>query len=535
MRVLLLYANPNQSAPVSPYGLDIIRSTLRARVPRAETLTINPFIEHVDPEAYLAAVLDAYAPDLVALSIRNIDNAIVAVSGETPPDGSPIDIVAYAPAVRGLVKILREWRADLACVVGGAGFTACPAEFLDYLDLDYGLIGPAEEAFARLTAELADLRPPHRGRIAEILATLPGAIVRQEGGFLRSRAAASLGSERAAPIGLAPEYQLLYRLRNIPVAVRTKTGCPLRCSYCTDPINVRRTDRRPLDNVIAEIRHTVEEHGLASFHIADAELNLPYEDHLLDLCARLRDSGLAGRIRWRGYFNVTPFSDELVEAISSAGCESPSFAVDSFHEPGLRAHRKNFRLGQVHDVLNRLLAHGAGIRPEVCLLLGGPGETRESIETNIRWMQHYAERGVQIAYSCGIRVYPNTPLAGLPLDAAHLYRASGRAAGTGRMTFPPGDLLREAVVYCEPFAPRELARYLAERLGGYPGISVFVDWPWPEARYADELRRFNVGVYNMAHGRLGEAAGHFSAVLRDRPEMAAARAALKIIDSVVTA
>lgn len=535
MRILLLYANPNMSVPVSPYGLNAIAGAVRARGVPAETLTVNPFIEHTEPEAYLAAVLDAFRPDLIGVSIRNIDNAIVALSGDDPPDGAPIDIVAYAPAVRRLVEVVKGWNPDTAIIAGGSGFTSCPEAFLRYLGLRYGVAGPGEDVFARLAEALAETGPPYRRRPDGILSGLPGTVVPDGAGYRMTPPAASLASAAFTPVTIAPEYQLLYQLRDIPVAVRTKSGCPLRCAYCTDPINLRRTDRRPSDHVVAEFRHHVEDHGFTRFHIADAELNLPYEDNLLRVCAGLRDSGLAERLTWRGYFNVKPFSDQLLDAIVAAGGTSPSFAVDSFRDEGLRAHRKNFRARHVHDVLDRLLARGRDVRPEVCLLLGHPGATLDGIDAEVDWMLRYADRGVQIAYSCGLRVYPNTPLARTPLDTAHVYGPSGGGRGGGTRLFTPQELLAEPVVYSAPLSPRDLARYVAERTGGHPNIGVFTDGPWPERWHAEELSLFNVGVHRLARGRYDAAADLLTRALRRNPGLSVARTALSVADPQRTA
>jgi hypothetical protein len=63
-----------------PYGLDTISQILKVRESPAKTLTMNPFIEDIDTRSYLRDILAAYEPDLVGISIRNIDNAIVAIS-----------------------------------------------------------------------------------------------------------------------------------------------------------------------------------------------------------------------------------------------------------------------------------------------------------------------------------------------------------------------------------------------------------------------------------------------------------------------
>ncbi|MDQ2713862.1 MAG: cobalamin-dependent protein [Chloroflexota bacterium] len=553
LRVLLTFADPHQVRAISPYGLEILRGHLKAHAVPVDVLISNPFIEDIDPYARFSQVLDEFQPDLVGLSMRNIDNAVMVLSSTPPPDGSPFDVVTYVPAVRRLVEIAREWNADVPLVMGGAGFTSCSEECLRDFKLDFGLIGPAEDAFCTLIEGLVAAGPPYRQRVAELLPTIPGAVYREIAVSSPTVAPSHLQRDRHDTIHLtapqpqlaeepaytpeiAPEYRLFAKLLELPIAIRTKSGCPLRCAYCIDPINMHRTYYRPMEHVIADFAYYIEAYDLHKFHIADSEVNLPKEDHLITVCDTLAQTGLAEQQRWHGYFNIRPCSDRLIDALLRSHCYLPSFSVDSFDERMLKIHQKNFKLEHITDVLDRLIAHNDGsMTVYVGILFGEPGETLESIQTTVQWMKRYAERGARLGYSCGLRVYPNTPLARYPeFDARHVYVRPGvqlesRPTKAGYIAAPDSLSLLETVVYCSPMPPRELAAYLARQFEDCPNISVIKEGAVTEAGLPEHVRYFNVGVYHLGQGALGQARSHLETAQRLNAEFKPALAALDML------
>lgn len=553
LRVLLTFADPHQVLAISPYGLEILRGHLKALGVPVEVRICNPFIEDLDPYKRLYDVLEDYQPHLVGLSMRNIDNCVVVVSPTAPPDGSPFDVVSYVPAVRRLVGVVRNWNADVPVIMGGAGFTSCPEECLRDFDLDYALIGPAEEAFCQLIEALIDANPPYYRSVARVLPTLPGAVYRLNAALspstrpsrlLRQRhdtfcmqaVHPTLEQEPAYTAEIAPEYRLFAKLLGLPVAIRTKSGCPMRCAYCTDPINMRRTSYRPTEHVIADFAYYIEKYDLHKFHIADAEVNLPKEDHLIEVCNALVSSGLADQQRWQGYFNIRPCSNKLIDALLRSHCYRPSFSVDSFDDRMLKVHQKSFTLAHVTDVLDRILEQNNGtMRLALGLLFGEPGETMETIRSSISWMKHYADRGVSIDYSCGMRVYPNTPLARRPeFEAQHIYTRPGiqldvQPTREGYVTSPESLSLLETVVYCSPMPPRELASYLAKELSEHPNINVLKEGTVVEATLPTHVRSFNVGVYHLAHHQLDQARHHLETATSLGNDFKPALAAMKLL------
>ncbi|MFF4248717.1 B12-binding domain-containing radical SAM protein [Streptomyces sp. NPDC001822] len=536
MRVLLLYANPHQVLPVSPYGLEVIRAAVADAALPVETTVCNPFLESLDPHARLLDVLDRTRPDLVAMSVRNIDNAVVACDPLPGPDGRWIDVVDYLEPIAGLTAVLRAWNPHLPVVAGGAAFTSCPVEVMDRLGLDFGLTGPAEAGFTSLLRTLVHGDPRHLRRLtAEAVAALPGGLVRTADGTVhtgpRSRNDVLSRPSTALP-EIAPEYVLFSKARGIPTALRSHAGCPLRCSYCIDPVNMGRVDARPAAAVAAEATHYVERYGLTHFHLAAPEVNLPYERALSDVCRALAESRYGETISWHGYFNVKPFSADLMDALTRSHCVRPSFSVDAFDDRMLRGHHKNYRLRDIEDTFGLLLRRRPPwMQVQVGVLFGQPGESAATLENAIGHIRRLADRGVSVAYSCGLRVYPHTPLARSPLPLRHLYRAYGPVAATeaaGRAgapapvdatrVVPPAELLTP-LVYCEPMPPRELAAYLADRFADCPNVGFIDEGPVKEARMPSWLRPLNVATWHLANGRPTEAAGMARRVLADGDEL----------------
>jgi len=93
--------------------------------------------------------------------------------------------------------------------------------------------------------------------------------------------------------------------------------------------------------------------------------------------------------------------------MAKAGCVEVSLGFESGHPDVLRELNKRFHPEEVRQISERLAAHR--IRRMGFLLLGGPGETRESVEESLDFAESL---NLDVAnVSVGIRIYPHTPLA----------------------------------------------------------------------------------------------------------------------------
>ncbi|KKN18223.1 hypothetical protein LCGC14_0957990, partial [marine sediment metagenome] len=134
MGLNILLVNPNrfQSPPVIPIGLEYIVTALEKHNHNVEIFDLC-FSD--TPEKDLVKILNGKLFDLVGFTIRNIDSAIF------------FNNEFFLPNFKPLVQCVKE--QNIPVMLGGSGFSAMPKEILDYLNADYGIIGPGEVIFPK--------------------------------------------------------------------------------------------------------------------------------------------------------------------------------------------------------------------------------------------------------------------------------------------------------------------------------------------------------------------------------------------------
>ncbi len=136
--------------PVPAYGLERLRTA--AEEAGAEVQLLDPYLVSEDPLGAAREAARAFRPDLIGLGIRIIDDCIV-VDRLDGPDDEPIDVSFLLPEIRELRRALGEAAPEAMFVAGGAGFSACPQECLEFLGVDYGVVGAGEDALAMLCSD----------------------------------------------------------------------------------------------------------------------------------------------------------------------------------------------------------------------------------------------------------------------------------------------------------------------------------------------------------------------------------------------
>lgn len=140
----------------------------------------------------------------------------------------------------------------------------------------------------------------------------------------------------------------------------------------------------------------------------DNTFNLP-PSYALELCRWI--SALRLDIVWRCILYPHNVPEDLMAAMAGAGCAEVSLGFESGCTRILRMMNKRFEPDEVRSISEGLAAHG--IRRQGFLLLGGPGETRESVEESLAFADSLNLEMLKI--TVGIRIYPRTPLASTAL------------------------------------------------------------------------------------------------------------------------
>ena len=452
-RVLLVHANPFQRVtPVPAYGLERLRTAIEPT--GAEVELIDPYLVSDDPRGFAREAVGRFQPDLIGLGIRIIDDCIVVDRLDAPAD-EPIDVSFLLPEIRELRRALGEAAPEAVFVAGGAGFSACPQECLEYLEVELGVVGAGEEAMAMLCSDMSGGQAP---------------------GLVRRGQAQGIGAYHLG-LGRPTVREPLYAPANA-FPVRTRIGCAMQCVYCTAANLGRRHANGEVDAVVDEVERTIagaRERGVGRVTIffADDEFNLPDERHPIAVLEGILERGLAKHMTWRAYFNPTPFSAEFAELVRETNGHV-SITVDSAADSLLATAQKPFRRRHLDELIALLTEHG--VSADLGLIFGLPGETEETIAETIDFV-HSLPESIEVVYSAGARVYPHTPLARIA------EREPEWLVGADDPTF------LEPVVYSRPWPPRELARRLDEQLRDLPNVSrVGVAYRTGETTLADAYR-----------------------------------------------
>jgi radical SAM superfamily enzyme YgiQ (UPF0313 family) len=187
--------------------------------------------------------------------------------------------------------------------------------------------------------------------------------------------------------------------------VQTKRGCHYKCTYCAYPVIEGRGMRtRDPAGIAAEVADLLDRHGIEQFFVVDSVFNAP-RGWAERVCTALRPLGR--RIRWSCFVTPGNFSAELLDLMIEAGCQSIDFGTDAGAAATLRAFRKSFNVDDVRAA--SALCRARGFPFCHSLVFGGDGETWDTVAETIALMDEC--RPTAVTAMCGVRVYPETPLA----------------------------------------------------------------------------------------------------------------------------
>ena len=379
MRIALINTN-RIVPPIAPIGLDYVAEALCASGHQAEILDLC-WEERWEPA--IAGFLGSGEHALVGVSIRNTDDCSFATRASFLPDHVAV------------VQCIRE-HTDAPIVLGGVGFSIMPEAVLARCGADAGIWGEGEFTLGEIAGRLEKNRPWN---------DLPG-LLSLSGGTWRRNPGVARPLAGLPPMSRGFLDNRRYFREGGQAGIETKRGCPRRCIYCADPVAKGRSVRvRPPGSVADELARLVSL-GIDHIHTCDSEFNIP-ADHAAEVCREIVRRGLGERLRWYAYCAPIPFTAELADLMRRAGCAGINFGTDSGDDRMLKLLGRDFC---ADDILRAArLCRNAGIAVMFDLLIGAPGETRESIVRTVSVMKQAEPDCAGVAV--GVRVYPGTKLA----------------------------------------------------------------------------------------------------------------------------
>jgi radical SAM superfamily enzyme YgiQ (UPF0313 family) len=198
-----------------------------------------------------------------------------------------------------------------------------------------------------------------------------------------------------------------YQRHGATIPIQTKRGCVYKCIYCTYR-NVEgwgyRT--RAPELVANEIEELKVKAGVRHFDFVDSTFNSP-PGHALQVCEAITRRNLGVQLDTTN-FTPAAASSELLGAMKAAGFRSLGISAESASDPILAKLEKGFNAAKVREVAERVEKHG--IKTLWIFLVGGPGETRLTMEETLSFAKWRLLRGDAVYLTVGLRIYPGTTL-----------------------------------------------------------------------------------------------------------------------------
>jgi anaerobic magnesium-protoporphyrin IX monomethyl ester cyclase len=327
MKVLLLQSYlGGGEPPVFPLGLACIKAQLSNHDVFGFDMNTSqrPFEE-------LKAVVAVFYPDVIGISLRNIDST------------NKREVVFYYTFFKKAIDVIKE-SSRARIIVGGSGFSMFAREIMaEEPRIDYGVFLEGERTFPAL---LDNLSAPE---------AVKGIFYRKDGQVLFSGTGESVDLNRVSlpDRGLVPagNYQ------DVPeaIGIETKRGCALKCVYCIYGfLNGKAYRLRETKRIVDDIEHLRKDRGVENFTFVDSVFNIPLR-HAEDICHEIIRRGL--NVTWSAWFSESGLKKEFVELVRAAGCRKIILSPDGFSDKVLRALKKNITKKDIlksYNVLKRI-------------------------------------------------------------------------------------------------------------------------------------------------------------------------------------
>jgi len=387
MRVLLINSNRYRDPlPVMPMGLCAVASALEEAGHAVKVLDLCFALQ---PKRRIEQAVQEEHPDLVGVSVRNIDNC----AGFKP-------LFLLETTRREVTDPLKEaFKGPI--VLGGPSMGISGAECLRFFDLPWAICGDGERSMVELARQLSLGQEP---------SGIAGLVVRRGGAIVEENAPEFIDDLDRLPrprpqrhLDIAP-----YRLHGTPYQVQTKRGCPLTCSYCTyRRLEGERYRLRAPSAVADEVEEFVRETGVRQVEIVDSTFNAPL-DHAKACLRALIDKKLDLRLSSMG-LNPRFMDDELAQLMKAAGFMEACFGVEAGDDAMLAALGKNYTVEHVEAAARSV--RRARIPALWFLLLGAPGETLGSVRRTLRTIDRVARPFDLVNIGIGVRLYKGSRMS----------------------------------------------------------------------------------------------------------------------------
>lgn len=332
------------------------------------------------------------------------------------PEGDIYGISLTTPQfhlARKVAALLRQRQKNAVIVMGGSHSTALPHETLEKTEANVVVRGEGEHVFQ----DIINI-PWYNGTVKEVIEA--GLVEDIDKLPIPARdmidifSYHEMGTNAVAGVGPRLEEYVI-----------TSRGCPFRCSYCAQMVMSNFLVRyRSLDSIVTEMVWLMKRYGVGRFYLFD-DIFVIDKKRVRAFNDRMRQLRSAGHVfDWHCLSRsdiVVKAGKDLLEDMKDAGCVQITYGIEHGSDRMLVFNEKDATAADNRQAIEWTV--DAGIRVRAQMIVGLPGETRETVEETAEFMR------TSPAHSWGVHIF--VPLPGSPVwDDPHRFNFEFSADAT---------------------------------------------------------------------------------------------------------
>ena len=277
-------------------------------------------------------------------------------------------------------RAIKEALPTCRIVVGGWHASYVPDSLLESPEIDYVVMGEGEKAVTELATCIVNDNEPAAITIPGVACRRAGANIKNPPKFIEKMDEIPYPARHLLPLEL---YDRTIEYLNVKPAdvMSISRGCLFHCGFCeTRKLWGNICRGFSPQRVIGEIQDLQSKYGTKGIYFINDNFTLRKKE-TLELCDLMVKNKLD--LEWVCDTRVDLVTQELLEAMSRAGCKTIWFGVESGSQKILQRIGRDTTLAQIENAFK--LCRKNNIKTACSFMLGVPGETLKDMEASLKF------------------------------------------------------------------------------------------------------------------------------------------------------
>ena len=295
------------------------------------------------------------------------------------------------------IKLIKKINKKIKIILGGMHSSMMYAQLLENFPIEAICIGDSEESLLELLEALKNNKS---------LKKIKGIAYKDKDKIIVTKKRELNKNLDDLPF---PSYEVFMNKNIKTIQITTSRGCPNKCSFCCLDITSRRIWRpRSYKNVVDEIEYISKKFPwVDTIQLLDDTFTLDNQ-RVIDMCKEIIKRNI--KLKFYGQGRIKPVSTEMIYWMEKAGFIQIYFGIETGSAKLLKSIHKNITKEDCIETFKKFQKFKK-ISLEKCLIVGFPGETKETVNETIKFVKELQKFCIMdFFYAAPLWIYPGTEI-----------------------------------------------------------------------------------------------------------------------------